>query len=131
MRPAPSLDPVHSVRAPISALDVSVLRVPTEEVESDGTLSWDSTTLVLATVHAAGRTGLGYTCADAATGRVIQDSLAETVIGLDAFDVPRVWTAMVHRIRNLGRPGIASMAIAAVDTAVWDLKARLLDIPLA
>lgn len=131
MQPAASVDPVHSARAPISALDVSVFRVPTEEVESDGTLSWDSTTLVLATVHAAGRTGLGYTYADLATGRVIQDSLAETVIGLDAFDVPRVWTAMVHRIRNLGRPGIASMAIAAVDTAVWDLKARLLDIPLA
>src|SRR5207237_7802064 len=33
-------------------------------------------------------------------------------------------------IRNLGRPGIASMAISAVDTALWDLKARLLDLPL-
>ena len=125
-----TVDPVHSLGAPISAVDVSVFRVPTAEAESDGTLSWDSTTLVLATVRAADRTGLGYTYADAATGAVIQDSLAEAVLGLDAFDVPRVWTAMVRRIRNLGRPGIASMAIAAVDTAVWDLKARLLDLPL-
>ena len=40
------------------------------------------------------------------------------------------WNAMVSRIRNLGRPGIASMAISAVDIALWDLKARLLNIPL-
>ncbi|MGH9061466.1 MAG: enolase C-terminal domain-like protein, partial [Acidimicrobiales bacterium] len=32
--------------------------------------------------------------------------------------------------RNLGRPGIASMAISAVDLALWDLKARLLEVPL-
>jgi L-alanine-DL-glutamate epimerase-like enolase superfamily enzyme len=37
---------------------------------------------------------------------------------------------MVRQIRNLGRPGICSMAIAAVDVALWDLKARLLDLPL-
>lgn len=40
------------------------------------------------------------------------------------------WEAMVHRTRNLGRPGIASMAISAVDAALWDLKARLLHLPL-
>ncbi|MGB6488275.1 MAG: FAD-dependent oxidoreductase [Steroidobacteraceae bacterium] len=38
---------------------------------------------------------------------------------------------MVHAIRNLGRPGIASMAISAVDTALWDLKGRLFDVPVA
>jgi L-alanine-DL-glutamate epimerase-like enolase superfamily enzyme len=40
------------------------------------------------------------------------------------------WLAMVGAIRNLGRPGISSMAIAAVDVALWDLKARLLGLPL-
>lgn len=40
------------------------------------------------------------------------------------------WLQMVHAIRNLGRPGISSMAIAAVDVALWDLKARLLGVPL-
>ena len=38
---------------------------------------------------------------------------------------------MVAAIRNLGRAGIASMAISAVDAALWDLKARLLKLPLA
>jgi L-alanine-DL-glutamate epimerase-like enolase superfamily enzyme len=37
---------------------------------------------------------------------------------------------MVEAVRNLGRPGIASMAISAVDAALWDLKARLLDVAL-
>jgi L-alanine-DL-glutamate epimerase-like enolase superfamily enzyme len=37
---------------------------------------------------------------------------------------------MTHAVRNLGRPGVSSMAVAAVDTALWDLKARLLDVPL-
>jgi L-alanine-DL-glutamate epimerase-like enolase superfamily enzyme len=38
---------------------------------------------------------------------------------------------MLHAIRNLGRPGIVQMAIASVDAALWDLKARLLGLPLA
>ena len=37
---------------------------------------------------------------------------------------------MVHAVRNLGRPGVASAAIAAVDIGLWDLKARLAAQPL-
>jgi L-alanine-DL-glutamate epimerase-like enolase superfamily enzyme len=47
------------------------------------------------------------------------------------MDILGAWLAMVHAIRNLGRPGVASMAIDAVDNALWDLKARLLGPPLA
>ena len=46
------------------------------------------------------------------------------------MSVSGAWEAMVHHVRNIGRPGIASMAISAVDTALWDLKARLLEQPL-
>jgi L-alanine-DL-glutamate epimerase-like enolase superfamily enzyme len=56
--------------------------------------------------------------------------LINVVKGRNAMDVPGCWMAMVESIRNLGRPGIASMAIAAVDSALWDLKARLLDVAL-
>ena len=56
--------------------------------------------------------------------------LADAVVGQDALDIGRIWSAMVRSIRNLGRPGVASMAIAAVDIALWDLKAKLLDLPL-
>lgn len=48
---------------PIERLDVSAYPIPTDAPESDGTLAWDSTTMVLVAVHAAGCTGTGYTYA--------------------------------------------------------------------
>ena len=102
-------DRLRTTAAAISGVDVAVYRVPTEDCESDGTFTWDCTTLVIASVHAAGQSGLGYTYADASTGRLIEDVLSDAVVGLDVFDVPRIWTRMVQRVRNLGRPGISSM----------------------
>jgi len=115
---------------PIERLDVSAYRIPTDLPEADGTFSWDSTTVVVVEPRAGGIRGLGFTYADEATARLIKTMLVDVVTGLDAMSVPTAWAAMVHAIRNLGRPGIASMAIAAVDSALWDLKARLLDLPL-
>ena len=115
---------------PIEKIDVSVYKIPTDGPEADGTYAWDSTTLVLVEVTAGGLRGLGYTYADTVTGTLIKDTLGSVVQGRNAMDVPGCWDAMVHAIRNLGRPGIASMAIAAVDVALWDLKARLFDVSL-
>jgi len=105
--------------------------VPTDLPESDGTLEWNSTTLVLVRSYGGSKHGLGYTYADTATATLIQDLLSEVVKGKDAMAPASSWNAMVSRTRNLGRPGIVSMAISAVDIALWDLKARLLNLPLA
>lgn len=105
--------------------------MPTDFPESDGTLEWNSTTLVLVHAEAANEVGLGYTYADTATATLIQQLLAHTVEGRDAMATGACWKAMAERTRNLGRPGIVSMAISAVDSALWDLKARLLEVPLA
>ncbi|PZS06768.1 MAG: mandelate racemase [Solirubrobacterales bacterium] len=117
--------------ASIERLDVSAYKIPTDYPESDGTAKWDSTTIVLVEAHAGGRTGLGWTYGSPASGAVITSTLRELVIGHDALRVTAAWEAMVAACRNLGRPGVGSMAIAAVDTALWDLKARILDLPLA
>lgn len=114
----------------IEKLEVSAYKIPTDSPEADGTYSWDSTTIVIVEATAGGKRSLGYTYADTATAMLIRDKLAKAVEGRNAFDVPGAWEAMVHAIRNLGRPGIASMAISAVDSSLWDLKARLLDLPL-
>ncbi len=114
----------------IERLEVSAYTVPTDSPESDGTYVWDKTTMVLVEVSAGGKRGLGYTYADLSTATLVKTMLCSVVQGHDAMNVPGCWSAMVESIRNLGRPGIASMAIAAVDTALWDLKARLLDLPL-
>ncbi len=115
---------------PIERIEVSAYTIPTDFPESDGTLAWDSTTLVLVEAAAGGERGLGFTYAGTSSARLIHDRLAEVVRGRDALAVPGAWAAMVSAVRNLGRPGIASTAIAAVDTALWDLKARLLGLPL-
>jgi L-alanine-DL-glutamate epimerase-like enolase superfamily enzyme len=118
------------VEVGVERVDVSVFVVPTDLPEADGTFAWDKTTLVLVEVTAGGVRSLGYTYADTATARLVKDSLAPVVVGRDAMNVAGAWAAMVRAIRNLGRPGVASMAISAVDAALWDLKARLLDLPL-
>jgi L-alanine-DL-glutamate epimerase-like enolase superfamily enzyme len=115
---------------PLETLAVSAYTIPTDAPESDGTLEWSSTTLVVVEAVAGNQRGLGYTYADIATAVLIRDRLADLLRGRDAMAVTAAWAAMRHAIRNLGRPGIVSMAIAAVDVALWDLKARLLDLPL-
>lgn len=119
-----------SAHAVLGAPHVGVFEVPTDAPESDGTLQWHSTTLVLVELAAGGQHGVGYSYADKATGVLIRDMLADVIEGRDAMDIPRVWWAMAAAVRNLGRRGIAAMAISAVDNALWDLKAKLLEVPL-
>ena len=114
----------------VEQLDVSGYRVPTDFPESDGTLEWDHTTVVIVEAIAGGVRGLGYTYADTATAHFIRDHLGDVVRGRDAMAVSGAWTAMLHAVRNLGHTGVAAMAVAAVDSALWDLKARLLELPL-
>lgn len=115
----------------IERLNVSAYTVPTASPESDGTLEWSRTTIVIVEVAACGTGGMGYSYADVATARLIEGALKDSVIGQDPMNIPAVRQAMIARIRNLGRPGICSMAIAAVDNALWDLKARLLGVAVA
>ncbi len=121
----------EEIASPVDALDVSVFTIPTEEPEADGTFMWTSTTVVVAETRAAGSSGLGFTYGTAACATFIEDVLRDHVVGTDPMDVPAVWGSMVRAIRNQGRPGVASMAIAAVDVSLWDLKAKLLGLPLA
>ena len=115
----------------IGRITASAYTIPTDKPEGDGTLRWDSTTLIVAEVEAGGRTGIGYTYADRAAVTLIQGKLAGLVHGRNALDPPGAWQAMRHGVRNLGFGGLVACAVAAVDTALWDLKARLLDLPLA
>jgi L-alanine-DL-glutamate epimerase-like enolase superfamily enzyme len=114
----------------IERLDVSAYTVPSDFPESDGTITWNKTMMVLVEATAGGKHSVGYSYADTATARLINELLKDIVVGQDAMAVPGIWKQMVHATRNLGRPGICSMAIAAVDASLWDLKARLLDLPL-
>jgi L-alanine-DL-glutamate epimerase-like enolase superfamily enzyme len=114
----------------IQDLFVSAYRVPTDKPESDGTLEWKATTMVLVKARAANREGLGYTYGHESIQQLIHSALQPVVKGRDPLDVMSIQAAMVHQMRNNGQTGLAMMAISAVDIALWDLKARLLGLPL-
>jgi L-alanine-DL-glutamate epimerase-like enolase superfamily enzyme len=120
----------HGVQAPVDRVAVSAYTVPTDEPESDGTAEWESTTVVVVELQGGGTRGLGYTYAPAAAGKLVEEKLAAVVRGHDAFAIEKLWHALGVVLRNAGRPGIGFCALSAVDLALWDLKARLLELPL-
>jgi L-alanine-DL-glutamate epimerase-like enolase superfamily enzyme len=117
--------------ATVEKVEARAYTVPTEAPESDGTLEWDSTTIVLVEVEGGGERGLGYTYAHAAAAAVVDSVLAPLVEGVDPIAPPEAWQAMRRAVRNVGFAGIAAMAISAVDIALWDLRAKLLELSLA
>lgn len=115
----------------IDSLRTAAFRIPTAlGTESDGTIEWDSTTLIVVEVSAGGENGFGYTYADASAASLIRSVLSRAVLGSDPLCIERTWLEMRALVRNIGRPGLVSMAISAVDAALWDLKAVLLRAPL-
>jgi L-alanine-DL-glutamate epimerase-like enolase superfamily enzyme len=120
-----------SSNVPIVNVTVSAYTIPTAtSPESDGTAVWTSTTMVLVDIEAGGTHGIGWTYEDAAAGRLIADQLADVIRGENALDTRALWCKMVAAVRNTGRGGLASYAIGAVDVALWDLRARLMDTAL-
>jgi len=115
----------------VRRVTAAAYEIPTDQPEADGTLAWSATTLVVARVSGGGRTGLGYTYAASACKPLIEGELAAAVAGRSVLDTGAAWQAMVRAVRNLGRPGLASCAISAVDTALWDLKAALLGVSVS
>jgi L-alanine-DL-glutamate epimerase-like enolase superfamily enzyme len=120
-----------SSSCPVARVEAFARTIPTDAPESDGTLEWDSTTIVVVQAYAGDAVGLGYTYTHDAAVRLIEDKLAPAVCGVDPItDTSSAWHEMGNLLRNVGRPGMGFMALSAVDIALWDLKARLLDQPL-
>lgn len=115
----------------ISNVETMVFEYPTDQPEADGTIAWDSTTVVAVRVRDGDHVGLGWTYAAAAAQAVITDFLEPCLLGADAGEIPRIAAEMARACRNVGRPGIAACAISAVDIALWDLRARQLNLALA
>lgn len=120
----------HADEVAIENVEVSVYRFPIQPPHSDGTISWDSITCVVVEVSANGYVGVGYTYGDRSVATFINSQLRESLIGRDVHSVVATWQLMNRSVRNAGRVGVGSMAIAAVDNALWDLAARHRELPL-
>jgi L-alanine-DL-glutamate epimerase-like enolase superfamily enzyme len=115
----------------VERISVQAYDIPTEtDRESDATHEWTSTTCVVVQVHSDGVRGLGCTYAHGAAVGLIDQCLANVVRGSDAMAPTAAWQGMLDAVRNSGRGGLAARAISACDIALWDLKARLLGLPL-
>ena len=115
----------------IERIEASAYKIPTDTPESDGTYAWDSTTIVVVEVAAGDHVGLGYSYTTEAAAVLIRGTLAEAVRGQPALDIPRAGCAMRNSVRNLGWAGVAATAASAIDSALWDLKAKLLESSVA
>jgi L-alanine-DL-glutamate epimerase-like enolase superfamily enzyme len=124
---------VSTVVAPtgtIDAVSAAAYRVPTDAPESDGTLEWTATTIVVVEVSGGGEHGLGYTYGDASVAGLVENVIAGAVRGAGALDTGAAHAAAERALRNAGRVGPGAMALSALDIALHDLKARVLGVPL-
>ena len=81
-----------------------------------------------------GHEGVGYSYSKRAGGSGLYahaKEIADDVIGEDPNDIQRIWTKLVWAGASVGRSGLATQAIAAIDIALWDLKAKRAGLPLA
>lgn len=122
---------MSSTHIPITSVTARAYDIPTDAPEADGTLSWDKTTLVLVTVSAGSSKGIGFTYAHASIVPLIKDKFASELQGRNCLDIGALFWKLERQARNLDRQGLVMMAISAIDIALWDLKAKLLDLPLA
>lgn len=115
----------------IDGIEAEARTIATDGPESDGTLEWEDTTIVLVRVLADGENGLGYTYADRSVAGLIEGRLGPILKGRDVMATAASWSAMRAALRNAGQAGAGAMALSAVDLALHDLKARLLGVPVA
>lgn len=122
--------PATSTTDTVQNMQVAAYTIPTATPESDGTLEWDSTTLILVEVEGGGKRGLGYTYSSEAAAHLINNKLKPLIVGKDFMTIEAINQRMVRALRNDGANGLCMMAVSAVDIALWDLKAKVLDLPL-
>jgi L-talarate/galactarate dehydratase len=82
----------------------------------------------------SGCDGVGYSYAKRAGGPgqyAHAREIAPELIGEDPSDIQRIWNKLVWAGASVGRSGLATQAIAAIDIALWDLKAKRAGLPLA
>src|SRR5215469_11468528 len=114
----------------IAETTANAFTIPTDAPEADGTFAWDSTTLIVVEIQCEEATGIGYTYSHKTAAPLARELMEKHARGESPFDTNALFAAMRKAQRNYGRDGIAATALSAIDIALWDLKAKLLNQPL-
>ena len=88
------------MEARVEDVTATAYEVPTDRPEADGTLEWDSTTIVVVEAVGGGHRGLGYSYGHRAMATVVDSTLSPLLAGMDALAPPRAWTAMQEAVRS-------------------------------
>ena len=118
----------------IESIEFAYYRLPLEPMGDAGHGAIDTEELITVKIRASGLTGHGYAYTIGRGGRavhaLIEHDLAPLLIGRDASDIDALWRLMWQRLLYVGRGGVASFAIAAIDIALWDLRGLREEKPL-
>jgi L-alanine-DL-glutamate epimerase-like enolase superfamily enzyme len=122
------------VKLGIEGVETAYYRLPLEAMGDAGHGAIDSEEIITVKLRAGGLEGHGYAYTIGRGGRavhaLIEHDLAPLLAGRDAADIAGLWELMWQRLLYVGRGGLASFAIAALDIALWDLRGLLQSKPL-
>lgn len=136
-----ALRPGEATTDRISGVDLSLIKLPLSAPISDAKVltgrqkPLTEVAFLFAEIRTeSGYTGIGYSYSKRAGGAgqyAHAKEIAPEVIGEDPNDIQRIWTKLAWAGASVGRSGLATQAIAAIDIALWDLKAKRASLPLA
>ncbi|MFL5864607.1 MAG: mandelate racemase/muconate lactonizing enzyme family protein [Solirubrobacteraceae bacterium] len=121
---------------PITHVNARAVAIPLQRSTRISTRELSERQFVLVEVRDTdGAAGIGYSYAGTVGGLLLVDAvhdvLAPVVLGNDAEDLPGLWRRMYQESLLIGRRGLVLRAISAVDIALWDLRAKRCQEPLA
>lgn len=110
----------------IERIETRYYRLPLEQMGDAGHGAIESEELIVVKVTASGMVGEGYAYTIGRGGRamqaLIEHDLAPLLLGQDESEVEELWRLLWRRLLYVGRGGLLSFAVAAVDVALWDLR---------
>ena len=119
----------------ITTATVSLIDLEVETVRTDATQSFVKQETIMVTIATnEGLSGTGYAYTIGTGGRsvtaLLRESLLPLLIGRDSRDIEALWR-LAHNATHATTVGaITSLALAAIDTALWDLRCLRADQPL-
>ncbi|MFO1151899.1 MAG: mandelate racemase/muconate lactonizing enzyme family protein [Alsobacter sp.] len=122
------------MRHAIRQIDIHLVAAPVPAGIADATRQVETIGFLLVRVTTdQGLEGIGVTYHEVggeATRELIRHDIAPRLMGRDPLETEAIWQELYHYLRGVGRKGLTFCALSAVDIALWDLKGKIVGLPL-